>query len=106
LTSRGLHQIWGSKLFRATLLAGIGLLDNLTTLLALRAGAHEVNILVKPFTGDTVLFTIFSIFKAAVLFIVAYKAIDYNKTRDRILYYILLALFTQATIVNTLNALK
>lgn len=94
------------NLKHALLLAGLGLLDNLTTLLALQAGAREANPIVKPFTGDTVIFTIFSIFKCAVLFIVAYKAIDYSKISERILYYLLVAIFTQATIVNTLNALK
>ena len=104
MSSRGLPQIWGKKA-RAALLAGIGLLDNLTTLLALRAGAQEANPVVKPFTGDAVIFTIFSIFKCAVLFVVAYKAIDYSKIGERLLYYMLLALFTQATILNTIHAL-
>ena len=101
---RGLPQIWGNKTLRAALLAGLGLLDNITTHYALEAGAREVNPLVAPFTRDSATFAVFTVFKVAALLLVAYK-MNYSKTGDKLIYWLLVVLFAQATLVNALNAL-
>ncbi len=88
----------------ALTLSAAGLLDNITTHYALVSGARELNPIVYLFTNNTLLFTIFTIAKTIILFTVAYT-LNYNSKKDKIIYYTLLAIFTQAVILNTVNAL-
>jgi hypothetical protein len=86
------------------LLAVIGLLDNITTVTAISRGAYELNPLVNIFLSSYELYTLFTIVKCAILYIVASKLNLRNKL-DMIIYIVLVVIFVRAIIINVINSL-
>ena len=88
----------------ALLLALVGLADNITTITAISRGAYELNPLVNVFLVSSELYTLFTIVKCAILYIVASK-LNLKKKIDMIIYLILMLIFLRATIINILNSI-
>jgi len=90
------------KLYLATVLAVAALLDNITTILAISVGAREMNPIVYPFLDNIYLFTLFTVVKVFLAFIVVYRYIE-PRTMDIIIYSTILFIFVRATLLNILN---
>lgn len=92
------------RLKYAVFLSFIGLLDQLSTWIAVQKGAVELNPLIRPFVSNFPLFIVFSIAKCAVMFGFAYLP-SYTKTWEKIVYWIVALIFIQAVASNTVHAL-
>jgi len=90
------------KLYLALIIAVFALADNITTWLAVSAGAKEMNPIVYPFLDNIYLFTLFTIAKVFLAFIVVYRYIE-PRAIDLIVYSTILFIFVRATLLNILN---
>lgn len=87
----------------AVVAAVLMLLDNITTILAIRAGAVETNPVVGVFLGSMALYILFTLLKAAIAYILT---IEYVTDLPGLwIWIIVMAFFARAIIVNTLNVL-
>ncbi|MEM4762092.1 MAG: DUF5658 family protein [Thermofilum sp.] len=84
-------------------LAAAALADNITTYLAVQAGAVETNPLVAPFLAHPALFAAFTVAKTLLCYYVAAKTFE-NTARYKLVYFTVLLLFIQAAARNALNA--
>ena len=79
------------------------LLDNITTWLAVDAGAVEVNPLVQQFLGTAFVWVLFTIAKAVTGFCITYYSI--RDTRGLLVWVVVLYFFVRAVLINTYNYL-
>jgi len=92
------------RLKYAMFLSFLGVLDQLTTWMAVQKGAVELNPLLQSFVFNLPIFIVLSIVKCAVMFGIAYLP-SYTKTWEKIVYWIVAFIFIQAVASNMVHAL-
>lgn len=80
------------------------LLDNVTTILAVQAGARELNPLVAPFLASPWLWALFTIIKALAGYWIALRYV--KDAGSVIAWAFVMYFFLRAAIINTLNFLQ
>lgn len=94
--------MWRSRrFFLSLLLALFAAIDNVTTWIAVSHGAHEINPISSLFLFNIVTWTIYTIAKVLLTFIVAYRI--YGATGWIYIYIAISAIFIQASITNIFN---
>ena len=94
-----------ARLIPSILLALLALLDNVTTMFALGRGAVEANPIVSPFTANAIMFAVFTAVKVFLAFYLTYKTFSTSVMWIAI-YVAVATIFTRATIINIMNAMR
>lgn len=95
------------KLAMVIITAAVMVLDSITTVLAIRNGAVELNPIVSSILAlaNPLAYTLFSIFKTVIAVVIVYKYVDPRETTDLIVWLCIIMIFVRAIAINIINSI-